>query len=174
MKFLLYILILCALFFACKRYEHDDHLSLSKPFKRLTKHSWRIIRIEIDGIDSTYRAFSITSQDFDTSYKCTLDLPSVVFANVEFTFEDVVKGESDFAKSYDFKTNSKDLAISLGYNFYNDEEHLGLYFSNPTKYCRDYLPCNDLWKIEKLTKKDLWISNDKYRFNKRILIKFEK
>ncbi|MDP2385869.1 MAG: hypothetical protein Q8M29_05840 [Bacteroidota bacterium] len=59
MKKLSGILFLALVFvFACKKYPEDDRRFLFKsPKARLTKHTWKVEQLSIDGIDSTQKMY---------------------------------------------------------------------------------------------------------------------
>lgn len=159
---ILILILFVIAFYACRKYPEDRKLSLNSPYKRLTKHPWKLVSIDINGADSTDKSWPVWSSPGNG--------PVAPFNlnGLELTFG---------AKKADDPTD-----YSL-----NDDPSWYWYFSNHKKELRiqivadgeirgtSMLPygTNRNWKILKLTDNDLFleITDDA---PKHVTIKFVK
>ncbi|MEN9523194.1 MAG: hypothetical protein RL065_1571 [Bacteroidota bacterium] len=147
---LLFITLIMLAALACHKYKEDDFISLRKPGKRL-EGSWHIVAFNVDGADSLNDLFKRTN-----------------YANCNFQLIYDKKNHKDkWIGCIDNWTNVGGIS-DANYDFwiFND------YFIHPLKFDDNTTVDYKHFKINKLIKKDFWISID--MDGKHYEIKFKK
>jgi hypothetical protein len=157
MKSFLYILIVCALFFGCKKYPEDGKLSLRTAKNRLTNHNWRLKDLFINGIDSTSRNYYTVSSTFNYKDK--------IFG--------LGKGITTYDKNINEITKAETGMPFYGWQFVSGSHKMEIYFASGGSASSNFrADMNSLWEILKLTNNEFIL---KTQVNgKTIQVRFEK
>jgi len=155
MKILLYISIVGALFFGCKKYPEDEQfVHLKTPLGRIKQYNeWRITEYNVNGIDSIPHINSKVPSDY------SLDKISFFFKNFGTGY--IEFNGAGISNNINIKFAEKKRKISIGYQPLVSGYNYSL-----------FLDGWNTWEIQKLEKGILIIEVNKS--NKVYRIKFEK